>query len=209
MVPAGHIDTVPPSKDGLGDPFKRVLHRRISCQPCANDAKGCVAHDPWLRLSGCADEIDGSLPSRLSPKKIAVVLRAIGKAKLPEIDGGLLIGEPLRWRFARPTRRCLCSCAVRHRVKPGCTAAHADLGENAIQQKRLATSLGWLRWNSNRSNRLGGTVPQLTEISGGPCSQSLPDRCEFSSSTDPHDGLTDHAALSTQIDAALRARLSA
>lgn len=194
-----HIDTVPQCDGWTGDALRLLIDGGKLTGLGANDAKGCVA----AMILAARELRDQSVAGRVTFAFVAQEecggdgIRAT-RPKLGTIDAAV-VGEPTSLRVCTAQRGMLIlRCTARGE---SAHVAHAELGDNAIHKAaRDIARLAALQFEPDA--RLGQTIAQVTQITGGRARNQVPDACEFFVDLRTTPNL-DHAAVVAKIDALL------
>ena len=199
-----HLDTVPPSKGWIGDPFQLRADGDKLIGLGANDAKGSVAAMILAARALRDEQLGGAVTFAFveEEERSGDGIRAI-KPKLAEIDAAI-VGEPTGLEVCTAQRGMLILRCIAH--GEAAHVAHAHFGRNAIHKAardiaRLATM------SFEPHDLLGTTAPQVVEITGGEARNQIPDRCEFFVDLRTTPNL-DHKAMAARIDAVLESEVA-
>lgn len=194
-----HLDTVPACDGWKTDAFKPQLAEGKLIGLGANDAKGCVT----AMILAARELRDEPLPGRITFAFVAQEecggdgIR-MTKPKLGPVDAAV-VGEPTSLEVCTAQRGML----ILHCTARGQSAhvAHAELGDNAIHKAaRDISRLAAMKFPAHP--RLGATVAQVTQITGGRARNQVPDTCEFFVDLRTTPNL-DHGAVVAEVKAAL------
>ncbi|MFN2476830.1 MAG: M20/M25/M40 family metallo-hydrolase [Chthoniobacterales bacterium] len=199
-----HIDTVPQCDGWASDGVKPLIEDGKLTGLGANDAKGCVA----AMILAARELRDQPLEGRVTFAFVAQEecggdgIRAT-KPKLGRIDAAV-VGEPTSLEVCTAQRGMLIlRCTARGE---SAHVAHAELGDNAIHKAaRDIARLAELQFDADA--RLGQTVAQVTQITGGRARNQVPDLCEFFVDLRTTPNL-EHAGVVAEIEALLESEIA-
>jgi acetylornithine deacetylase len=199
-----HLDTVPPCAGWNSIPFKAHIKDGKLIGLGANDAKGSVAAMILAARGIQHRDLGGSITFAFvaDEERGGEGIRTI-KPKLGHIDAAL-VGEPTGLQVCTAQRGLLILRCTAH--GKASHAAHAHLGENAIQKAaRDISRLAAMEFE--RHEDLGVTRAEVTQIAGGLARNQIPDRCDFfvDLRTTPN---VDHASIAAEIDARLESEVA-
>jgi acetylornithine deacetylase len=199
-----HLDTVPPCAGWNSDPFKAHIEDGKLTGLGANDAKGSVAAMILTAREIQHSDPEGSITFAVvaDEERGGEGIRAI-KPKLGEIDAAL-VGEPTGLQICTAQRGLLILRCTAH--GKASHAAHAYLGENAIQKAtRDISRLAAMEFEAHED--LGATRAEVTQITGGLARNQIPDRCEFFVDLRTTPNL-DHETVAKEIGARLESEVA-
>jgi acetylornithine deacetylase len=194
-----HLDTVPPCGGWNSHPFKAQVEDGKLTGLGANDAKGSVAAMIMTAREIQHTDFEGSITFAFvaDEERGGEGIRII-KPKLGHIDAAL-VGEPTGLQVCTAQRGLLILRCTAHGKTSH--AAHAHLGENAIQKAaRDISRLAAMEFEAHED--LGVTRAEVTQITGGLARNQVPDRCDFFVDVRTTPNL-DHASIAAEIHARL------
>jgi acetylornithine deacetylase len=199
-----HLDTVPPCGGWSRNPFKAHIEAGRLTGLGANDAKGSVVAMIMTAREIQHRNFEGSITFAFvaDEERGGEGIRTV-KPKLGHIDAAL-VGEPTGLQVCTAQRGLLIlRCSAHGKASH---AAHAHLGENAIQKAaRDISRLAAMEFEAHED--LGVTRAEVTQIAGGLARNQVPDRCDFfvDLRTTPN---FDHASIAAEIDARLESEVA-
>jgi len=199
-----HLDTVPPCASWNGDPFKARIEDAKLIGLGANDAKGSVAAMIMTAREIQNRDVEGSITFAFvaDEERGGEGIRTI-KPKLGDIDAAV-VGEPTGLQVCTAQRGLLILRCTAH--GKASHAAHAELGENAIQKAaRDISRLAAMEFEAHED--LGATRAEVTQITGGLARNQVPDLCEFFVDLRTTPNL-DHATVADEIGATLESEVA-
>jgi acetylornithine deacetylase len=199
-----HLDTVPPCAGWNSNPFKAHVEDGKLTGLGANDAKGSVVAMIMTAREIQHRNFEGSITFAFvaDEERGGEGIRAI-KPKLGHIDAAL-VGEPTGLQVCTAQRGLLILHCTAH--GKASHAAHAHLGENAIQKAaRDISRLAAMEFEAHED--LGATRAEVTQITGGLARNQVPDRCDFFVDLRTTPNL-DHASIAAEIDARLESEVA-
>jgi acetylornithine deacetylase len=194
-----HLDTVPPCGGWSRNPFKAHIEDGRLTGLGANDAKGSVVAMIMTAREIQHTDFEGSITFAFVADEECggEGIRTI-KPKLGHIDAAL-VGEPTGLQVCTAQRGLLILRCTAH--GKASHAAHAHLGENAIQKAASDISrLAAMEFEAHED--FGVTRAEVTQIAGGLARNQVPDRCDFFVDLRTTPNL-DHGSIAAEIDARL------